>query len=146
MDCAGRRPGLSDLPSHGFLVLLPRRLRQRAGTPLERMFTPEAMTALAQRSRLDDALWRYVVGQHLAPAAVEALREAAFAAAVARHARLMEGPALTEAKAAPPEPAPQPELQPEPEPEPEPELAPEPPPPPRRSRLAGLPWPFRARR
>lgn len=120
--------------------------------PLERMFTPEAMTALAQRARLDDALWRYVVGKHLAPATVEALREAAFAAAIARHARLMEGPALTEAKAAPPEPEPQPELQPEPEPapapEPEPEPAPEPapPPPPRRSLLAGLPWPFRARR
>lgn len=107
--------------------------------PLERMLTPEAMTALAQRSRLDDALWRYVVGKHLAPAAVEALREAAFAAAIARHARLMQGPALTEAKAAPPEPAPQPQPQPEPEPA-------SPPPPPRRSLLAGLPWPFRARR
>lgn len=108
--------------------------------PLERMFTPEAMMALAQRSRLDDALWRYVVGQHIGPAAVEALREAAFAAAIARHARLMQGPGLTEAKAAPPEP--------EPQPVPEPEPAPPPPasPPPRPSRLAGLPWPFRARR
>ncbi len=102
--------------------------------PLERMLTPEAMTALAQRSRLDDALWRYVVGQHMKPAAVEALREAAFAAAIARHTRLMEGPGLTGAKAAP---APVP-----------PEPAPPPPasPPPRPSRLAGLPWPFRARR
>lgn len=106
--------------------------------PLERMFTPEAMTALAQRSRLDDALWRYVVGQHLAPPAVEALREAAFAAAIARHARLMEGPGLTEAKAAP-APAP-------PEAPPAPEPAPPASPPPRPSRLAGLPWPFRARR
>lgn len=100
--------------------------------PLERMLTPEAMTALAQRSRLDDALWRYVVGQHIGPAAVEALREAAFAAAIARHARLMQGPGLTEAKAAPPAP----------EPAPPPPASPLP----RPSRLAGLPWPFRARR
>ena len=99
--------------------------------PLERMLTPEAMTALAQRSRLDDVLWRYVVGQHIGPAAVEALRDAAFAAAIARHARLMQGPGLTEAKAAPPEPEPVP---------------PPASPPPRPSRLAGLPWPFRARR
>lgn len=102
--------------------------------PLERMFTPEAMSALAQRSRLDDALWRYVVGQHLGPPAVEAVREAAFAAAIARHTRLMEGPGLTEAKAAPVPPAP--------EPAPPPLASP----PPRPSRLAGLPWPFRARR
>lgn len=101
--------------------------------PLERMLTPEAMTALAQRSRLDDALWRYVVGKHLAPAAVEALREAAFAAAIARHARLMQGPGITEAKAVPAPPPPEPEPA-------------SPPPPPRRSLLAGLPWPFRARR
>lgn len=58
---------------------------------LARMFTPEAMTALAQRARLDDALWRHVARQHLPAARIESTREAAYAAAIARHALLMAG-------------------------------------------------------
>lgn len=57
--------------------------------PLARMLTPEAMAALAQRSRLDEALWRHVARQHLPAAGIEPAREAAYAAAIARHALLM---------------------------------------------------------
>lgn len=57
--------------------------------PLAREFTPAAMTALAKRSRLDDALWRHVAGGHLPVAEIDAVREAAYATTIARHALLM---------------------------------------------------------
>ncbi|WP_371345465.1 hypothetical protein [Ancylobacter sp. IITR112] len=59
--------------------------------PLAQMLTPEAMAALAQRSRLDDVLWRHVARLHLPAERIEAVREAAYAAAIARHALLMAG-------------------------------------------------------
>lgn len=58
-------------------------------TSLARELTPAAVMALARRTRLDDALWRYVAGRRLPSEEVEGFREASYAQAIARHALLM---------------------------------------------------------
>lgn len=66
-------------------VPMPESLR----TPLAGQLTPAAMDALARRTRLDDALWKYVAQRRLPPGEAEAFRAASYAQAIARHALLM---------------------------------------------------------
>jgi hypothetical protein len=57
-------------------------------TDFARLLTPEAISLLRQRTRLDEMLWRATLGES---ADVEALRLAALLQAVARYGVLMAG-------------------------------------------------------